>query len=227
MARHRFVTAEHLVYRIRKRCQATALQGGYQDRIVNKELAQLVDQLQRVSQETEHSFGNLTPEQLNWKPSANEWSIAQCFEHLIVSNAGYLPLIEKIARGEHQPSLKERVPVLPRFFGTMVLKAVQPQGKRKFKAGRGFQPSTSSISSDIIPRFITQQAQLADRMRSTEHLDLGNIIVTSPVASFVTYSLLSAYRIVVAHEQRHLAQAKRVTVRDGFPTHSNSFTQNA
>jgi len=194
---------------------------------MNQELAQLIDQLNRVSQEAIDSFRALSVEQLNWKPSANEWSVAQCFEHLIVSNAGFLPLIDKVARGEHKPSLKERVPVLPRFFGTMVLKAVQPQGQRKYKAGRGFQPSTSSISSDIITRFKTQQSELAERMRSTENLNLRNIIVTSPVASFVTYSLLDAYRIVVAHEQRHLAQAKRVTARNGFPTNSNSFTQNA
>lgn len=184
---------------------------------MNDDVPQLIGQLKRVSEEATDSFSSLTPEQLNWKPSANEWSIAQCFEHLIVSNAGYIPLIEKVVRGEHKPSLKERVPVLPRFFGSMVLKAVQPQGQRKYKAGRGFQPSTSSIGSDIITRFTTQQAQLAERMQSTTDLDLRNIIVTSPVASFVTYSLLDAYRIVVAHEQRHLAQAKRVTARDAFP----------
>ena len=194
--------------------------------IVNAELSQLIDGLNRVSEEANDSFSSLTPEQLNWKPATNEWSIAQCFEHLIVSNAGYLPLIERIARGDHKPSMKERVPGLPRFFGTMVLRAVQPQGQRKYKAGAGFQPSTSSIDSDIITRFTTQQAQLAERMQSTADLDLRSIIVTSPVASLVTYSLLDAYRIVVAHEQRHLGQAKRVTTSAGFPTRSNSFTQN-
>ncbi|HEY8223720.1 MAG TPA: DinB family protein [Pyrinomonadaceae bacterium] len=194
---------------------------------MNEELTQLVDQLNSVSQDADDSFRGLTAEQLNWKPSTNEWSVAQCFEHLIMSNAGYLPLIEKIARGEHKSSMKERMPVLPRFFGTMVLKAVQPQSQRKFKAGRGFQPSTSSIGSDIIKRFNAQQAELAERMRSTDGMDLRKIIVTSPVSSFVTYSLLDAFRIVVAHEQRHLAQAKRVTTRDGFPNVSNSFTHHA
>jgi hypothetical protein len=46
---------------------------------------------------------------------------------------------------------------------------------------------------------------------------LKKIIITSPVASFVTYSLLDGYKIIVAHEQRHFAQAKRVMQLSEFP----------
>ena len=35
-------------------------------------------------------------------------------------------------------------------------------------------------------------------------------IITSPAARGVTYSLLDAYRIILVHEQLHLAQAGRV-----------------
>jgi hypothetical protein len=34
-------------------------------------------------------------------------------------------------------------------------------------------------------------------MKATEHLDLQNIIITSPVASAITYSLMDAYRVIV------------------------------
>ena len=51
----------------------------------------------------------------------------------------------------------------------------------------------------------------------TEHLDLEKIVITSPAAGVVIYSLMDAYRLIVVHEQRHFQQAKRVTEETGFP----------
>jgi hypothetical protein len=47
-------------------------------------------------------------------------------------------------------------------------------------------------------------------MRATAELPIEKIIITSVVSPFVTYTLLDAYRILVAHERRHLEQAERV-----------------
>jgi hypothetical protein len=100
---------------------------------VNDQLPGLIDEARAVAAEAQETFGHLSAEQVNWKPHAGEWSVAQCFEHLIAINSAYFPLIRKIARGEHRPSLRERLPLLPRLFGSMVLKAVQPGAPRKFK----------------------------------------------------------------------------------------------
>jgi len=52
-----------------------------------------------VADETKRVFGQLSAEQVNWKPSEGEWSIGQCFDHLIISNRPYLTIIEKIQKG--------------------------------------------------------------------------------------------------------------------------------
>lgn len=184
---------------------------------MNEGLEQLIDELHAVAADARSTFGQLGNEQLNWKPSPDEWSVAQCLDHLVVSNEEFFPLIDKIKRGEHKPSLKERVPILPRLFGSLVLNAVKPEGQRKLKAAKPFQPSTSKIEGDIVSRFENQQQEIAKQMKATEKFDLRKIIVTSPIASFVTYSVFDAYRIIVAHDQRHVAQAKRVMRREGFP----------
>lgn len=184
---------------------------------MNEELSKLIEETQANTREVQEVFGNLNSEQLNWKPSAEEWSVAQCFDHLIVTNTGYFPLIKKIAGGQHKPSFKERLPLLPRAFGSIVLNAVQPEAQRKFKAIPKFQPSTSAIPGDIIARFEAHQQDVVKHMKMTEGLDLKKIIITSPVMSFMTYSLLDTYKILVAHEQRHMAQAKRVIDTPGFP----------
>lgn len=184
---------------------------------MDPELPRLVDEARTIATEAQREFGQLTAQQLNWKPTASEWSVAQCLDHLIVSNSGYFPIAANVARGAYRTSLKERLPLLPRLFGALVLRAVQPESQRKFKASPNFQPSRSDIGSDIVGRFVSQQHELIDHINLTKDVDLRKTIITSPVASFVTYSLLDGYKIVVAHEKRHLAQARRVTQREGFP----------
>lgn len=184
---------------------------------MNEELSNLIEGTHANTREAQEVFGNLDSEQLNWKPSAEEWSVAQCFDHLIVTNSGYFPLIKKITGGQHKPSFKERLPLLPRAFGSIVLNAVQPEAQRKFKAIPKFQPSNSAIQGDIIARFHTHQEDVVKHMKMTEGLDLKKTIITSPVMSFMTYSLLDAFKILVAHERRHMAQARRVMDTPGFP----------
>jgi hypothetical protein len=54
-------------------------------------------------------------------------------------------------------------------------------------------------------------------MRSLEDKGPAGIIITSPFASVMVYILLDAFRLIVAHERRHFAQAQRVMEADGFP----------
>ena len=184
---------------------------------MNEELPSLIDEAQAIAEEAEKTFGHLSPEQLNWKPNTDRWSVAQCFDHLIVINRGYFPRIREIADGKYEPSIKERLPLLPRVFGSLILKAVQPQARRKFKADRRFQPATSKLGGDIIAKFKAHQGEVVQLMKKTNRLNLRRIIVTSPVASFAPYSLLDAYKILLAHERRHMAQAQRVMEAEGFP----------
>jgi DinB superfamily len=184
---------------------------------MNEELPTLITEAQAIADDAEKTFGHLSATQLNWKPTADGWSVAQCFSHLIALNSDFFPVIVRIVRDGYKPSFKERLPLLPKLFGSMILKSVQPEAPRKFKAVPKFQPSSSAIGGDIVSKFTAHQRDVIEHMKMTERLDLRNIIVTSPVASIVTYSLLDAYRILVAHERRHMAQAQRVTRTPGFP----------
>lgn len=185
---------------------------------MNAELDGLIQNARTIAADARSSFGKLSTEQLNWKPSAERWSIAQCFEHLITSNKGYLPIIEDVRKGKKKSTIWERLPVLPGLAGKLLIKSLDPASTRKLKAPTRFQPAQSNISPAVIDDFVTLQDEVIEGMKSTSHLDLENIVVTSPVASFVTYSMMDAYRIIVVHERRHFQQAQRVTAEAGFPS---------
>ena len=181
----------------------------------NGELRSLLEELKAVADDAQKVFGGLTPAQLNWKPSAEQWSVGQCFEHLIKTNRALFPVLEAAARGDRQSGLWERVSPLSGFFGRLVLRSLA--SKRKFPAPSALKPSSSGVDAEVIEQFVGHQGELADLVRANEGTDLRGTIVTSAISPFVTYSMLDACRIAVAHERRHFAQARRVTEAEGFP----------
>lgn len=180
------------------------------------DLPSVIAKANDIAAEAKSTFGGLTPAQLNWKPSAERWSVAQCFDHLLTSNKGYFPPIEGVIAGI-KPTFWQRMPMLPGLAAKLLIKSLDPKSTRKIKAPQKFQPAQSDISASVIDDFVDQQARIVEKMKSTEHLDLEKIVITSPVAAAVTYSLMDAYRIIVVHEARHFQQAKRVTEEATFP----------
>lgn len=181
------------------------------------ELDVVITEAKQIAGDVRASFGGLSAAQLNWKPSAERWSIAQCFEHLITSNRGYLPIIESVRSGKKQTRFVERLPVWPGLAGKLLIKSLDPASTRKLKAPKNFQPAQSDISATVIDDFVAQQEQIIAGMKSTSDLDLEKVIITSPALSFVAYSLMDGYRIIVTHERRHFQQAQRVAEEFGFP----------
>ena len=78
-------------------------------------------------------------------------------------------------------------------------------------------PSTSDVDAEVIEQFVGHQGELTGLVRANEGTDLKGTIITSAISPFVTYSMLDACRITIAHERRHFAQARHVTETEGFP----------
>lgn len=181
---------------------------------MNSDLAKLREDLNTVSDDVRKTFTSLSPGQLNWKPSAEKWSVGQCFEHLLSANTGMIASVEGKIEVTSPTTFWERLPLLPRFFGKVIGNAVSPEGQRKIKAPKVFEPSASDVDASIVESFLGFQPKIAAAMERCGNVD---IVMGSPAAAFITYSLLDAFRIVVRHEQRHLLQAKRVVETVGFP----------
>jgi hypothetical protein len=185
--------------------------------IIRHELPELIPAARAIAGEAQLKFGGLSPVQLNWQPAPDKWSVGLCLDHLLIANAHYLPIFEAVRSGRHQPKFAERLPLLPTLFGNLLLKAVSPQAPRKLRAPKIFQPAASDVDPSVVRRFTDLQAILVEHFIATLRQGLGKFVITSPVSPIVTYSLLDACRIIVAHEQRHFQQAERVVGSPGFP----------
>ena len=181
------------------------------------ELDAMVRELEGIAARARETFGRLSARQLNWKPAPDRWSVGQCFDHLITTNRCFFPDMERVASGERKSSLWERVSPLSGLFGRLVLRGLDPEKGMKVKAPAVFMPASSDVDPGVVERFAAHQTELTEKMRATAGRGLARTVVTSPVSALATYSLLDAYRIVVAHERKHFEQARRVTQTEGFP----------
>ena len=183
----------------------------------NTYLNTIINRLEKASQEAQQDFGSLSSQQLNWKPNEKQWSIGQCLEHLIVSNRTYFPELKALGSEAYQPSFWVRLPLLPTFWGKMLLGSITPVPKQKMAAPKVFRPVQSQAPADIVQQFAAHNRELIKHLRNTRGFNHHHTIITSPAARFVVYSLHDAVNILANHEERHLYQARRVMEMDGFP----------
>ena len=173
--------------------------------------------LAKVADDATATFGSLSAEQLNWKPAEKSWSVAQCLEHLIITNSLEFPAVKKALTANYQNPFCGKIPFLPSIFGKVMIYLMRPESTRKFKAPKTFQPSKSEISEHIVQDLIAHQQEVLELFKQSKNLDLHKTKIVSPVSALITYSLADAFTILMVHEQRHFGQAKRVTEAEGFP----------
>ncbi len=183
---------------------------------MNEGIENITSGFETISNEVRMIFGSLPPEQINWKPSAEGWSVGQCLDHLIKSNDAFKPQVEKLVSGEKTHSFWEKYSPLTGFFGNLLLKSLKNDAK-KYKAPTKDIVPPSDIPADIVEKFVAQQHEIIKSMRALDHVDWHNTIVTSPFMKFMTYRLDMALEIGLEHTKRHFRQAQRVTQTEGFP----------
>ncbi|HEX2343983.1 MAG TPA: DinB family protein [Vicinamibacterales bacterium] len=173
-------------------------------------LAEVRAGLDDVAREAQTTFGRLDARQLNWRPDASQWSVAQCFEHLITANRLIFQAAEEALTGAQPRSIWRRLPFLLGVFGRMLIRSQAPTATKKFSASPKAQPGTSDIAADIVQRFIDQHRDAVARAQTLDEREASRAIMTSPFINVITYNVLDAWRLVLAHDCRHVEQARRV-----------------
>lgn len=176
----------------------------------NDYLTNWISEASLAKDDVKNSFLQIREEELNWKPTEEQWSVGELLDHIIVTNSHYITRFESIAAGDHNNPFGARFRYLSDFFGKSVLKSVDPENTRKLKTVRIFHPKQTIYSIDLIAVFDAHQEQLIELVKATDFTDHQKTFITSPSNPMIVYSLSDAINIVLAHERRHIAQAKNL-----------------
>lgn len=155
----------------------------------------------------EDHFGSVSPEKLNKKPNANEWSIAQNIEHLILINQTYFNVFEELKSRTLKLPFYGRIRFISSFFGDLILKAVEPERSKKTKTFSIWEPVESQISNDILKTFSKSQHDFKNHLNVLAKEIENESIIHTPVSRSIPLPLTSAIEIIITHEMRHFYQA--------------------
>ena len=172
-------------------------------------------ELAAVSADARATFGPLDDRQFNWRVSDGAWSVGQCLDHLVKANRAMCVAMNDALDGRR--SLVQRLPVLPGVFGRMLVKSQSPVATRKFVAPQPARPGLSTVERRTLSEFTDYNSEMSERLQALGDRELV-VVMVSPFASFIAYSVLDGWRLIAAHNWRHVEQARRVTQSPGCPT---------
>ncbi len=177
--------------------------------IENKVLiSNLEDRLELHLKESISLFQNLH-ESVLLKPASNGgWSIAQCLEHLNTYGRYYLPVIKKAL--ENQPQQEGSLLFKSSYLGAYFTQLMEPKEKmKKMKAAKNHTPLSNLDAHKVVAEFIEQQEELLKLLKQSTSVDMNAVRIPISIAKWIKLKLGDVFQFLVAHNHRHILQAKR------------------
>src|SRR5262245_24089060 len=186
---------------------------------MNADTQSMLQQLEAIKNEGVALAAGLSEAQFNWRPGAGRWSIGQNLNHLNVGDLQVLPAFDRaIEQGRAQGRLSAG-PFRYGWFSRMMIASMEPPPRMRMKTPMKGSAGEDHRAADVVPEFARVRDLLAERVRQADGLDLGRIGTISPVNRLVRLPLGAYFAFILAHDRRHLWQARQVRTSPGFPTH--------
>lgn len=187
-----------------------------QSETLNEELEAYRRQFDASRQQFDELIAGLDDEKFNWRPQEQQWSMAECIDHLIVLGTLMNRNIDDGIEKANAKGLKSDGPFKYGFIGNWFVNAVGPSDdarKRKFKAPSAYTPTSNHSISRIKSEFNRLQDEFIDRLERANGIDLARVKVPSAaggVGFLVRLSLGQWFAVLANHQERHFAQAREV-----------------
>jgi len=152
----------------------------------------------------------LSTEQMQFKPSADKWSVSQCLEHIVLTEKMLFSMtkdsLEKPANPERRNEVKMTddqivAGILDRSFQAKAPEGLQPTGKY-------------ADPSEAIKDFDTQRKDILDFLNKVDVDKLRDHVSDSPFGPINAYHSLL---FIAGHTGRHTLQISEIKAHPGFP----------
>lgn len=177
--------------------------------ITADERKRLTQYLEDTRERLLRSPRSLTPEQLDYKPAPDRWSVAEILEHLAVAESRVLPRIEEVLRGTPDSTKRSawegRDEALLQFIATRAPRVQAPDPIQPIGRWRGEE--------------LFKQLE-AVRLRTSEFAATTNAGLRRYFSSHPVLGELDCYQwllITGAHFERHCAQVEEIMADANFP----------
>ena len=151
----------------------------------------------------------LSKAQLNYKMAPDSWSIAECVEHIAISEDTFAGMLQGLLQTEADPANREKVSV-----GDKDLIAMMVDRTNKVKTQKPFEPTGKYGSHEA-----TLKAFKSARKKNIDFVNTSNADFRNRVQEF-PFGTVDAFQVVLfmsAHSERHVRQIEEIKTSADFP----------
>ena len=178
----------------------------------------LEQQLDRSIEDARAVLDGLTPDQVNWRPAPDRWSVGECISHLNVSLRAAMPALDRAIETARARGFVGTGTGRYGWFASWMVRSQEPPVKRRMKTFPVFQPVAARHDpARLLPEFRTVRTELRERLARAEGIDWRRAKVVSPASRFFRLPFGAYVAFLLAHDRRHLWQAREVRNHPGFP----------
>ncbi len=181
-------------------------------------IKELKEDVQRLQAAADH-LKNTEKSKLVFVENEGKWSVVQCLEHLNEFGRFYLPAIEKaitVKTGEKNAWFNSG------FLGDYFTKSMKPKNvfdiKNKMKTMKRFTFPNSLNVDTVMKEYIDQKIKLQHLLDTANDRDLNSIRIPITLTKMIKLKLGDIFRFLIAHEQRHMIQARNTLKSTGVAT---------
>jgi hypothetical protein len=173
------------------------------------QLSSLKDELSSASERASTLFEQHPAGRLMMKPPAGGWSAVECLMHLNLTAKQYIPLLNTHIAQARRDQMTGDAPFSMDLTGRFLAWFLEPPYRMKGKTSPEATPGQARSPKIVLEEFKALNPQLVSLLEEASGLALDQIRLASPFRASMKYNLYSAFRILSAHERRHLWQAER------------------
>lgn len=145
---------------------------------------------------------------LNWRAAEGSWSVLECLEHLNRYGNFYLP---EIARRIDIGNRKQPEIFKSGWLGDYFAKSMLPKEKlNKMKTFKNMNPLGSDLTKEVTIKFKSQLEEMLRLLETAKGIDLTRTKTSISISNWIKLRLGDTFRVVIYHNERHMAQVKRV-----------------
>jgi hypothetical protein len=178
-------------------------------KLSDEERATAVKELTASKDQLMQTLDGLSEEQLNFKSSAESWSVAECLEHLAISENTFHEMLQGALNIPADPSKRAEV----QMKDDQLLGIIRDRSN-KVKTSEAFEPSGKFGSYEQ-----TLEALMAKRTEHIEYVkktgdDLRNHYGQLPFGTVDAYQMIL---FMSGHMDRHVSQMDEIINHEDFP----------
>ena len=177
------------------------------------------DALFRIEQDVRLDLEPLTDAQFGWRPGPGRWSVGECLNHLAIATG---LMLERVRPALERGRAEQRTGMPPFGLGMVggwFTRLMEAPGKRPMPAPGNFVPPSDAPKAQVLAAFRAVEQKLSNTLIAARGLALDRIKAASAArgGGWIRLNVAAWFAATLAHQRRHVAQARRVTETPGFP----------